>query len=312
MFEFIDQSSVHFEELSAMQFGWGAEFTQLGPAEQESRVNLVRSRNAGICRFQINSRFDQRMHVQPGYYSFGLLEPNTTEAFVQGKSAPPGALIAFPRQDEAHGVSTAGFHGNGIHFKETYLEAISETVLRVPLRRLVSTARLYMMTGQLLNRLRGELYKWRQIAISDLQTSAAMIAHREEALAIAVLNGISHSTEVQETPFLNTDRVVKRVLDYVHNEPSEEITAVRMCQLADCSQRWLEHSFKKRFGITPKKYVKYLRLSRLRHDLLHPAQTEGPTVIELASAYGFWHRGQLASDYRKVYGELPSETLKKN
>ena len=73
----------------------------------------------------------------------------------------------------------------------------------------------------------------------------------------------------------------------------------------------LEHSFKKRFGVTPKKYVKYLRLSRLRENLLNPDEVEGRTVIELASVYGFWHMGQLAADYRNVYGELPSDTLKR-
>jgi AraC family ethanolamine operon transcriptional activator len=85
-----------------------------------------------------------------------------------------------------------------------------------------------------------------------------------------------------------------------------------MCTLAECSQSWLERSFKKRFGVTPKKYVKYLRLSRLRQDLLHSIQAENQTVIEIASTYGFWHMGQLAADYQKVYGELPSHTLKKN
>ena len=311
MFEFIDQSSIHFEELSAMQFGWGAEFTQLGHAEQASRINLVQSDNAGICRFLFNSKFDQRVFVQPGYYSFGLLEPDTTPAFVQGKTAPSGALLAFPRQEEAHGVSSAGFHGNGIHFKQTYLEAIAETAFKMPLRLLVSATRIFALNRPLLNSLRGELHKWRQMAAPGTPKSAPMLAHREEALAIAVLNGLSQSIEVHETPFLNSDKVVKLVLDYVHNEPSEEITAVRMCMLADCSQRWLEHSFRKRFGITPKKYVKYLRLSRLRQDLLHSPRTEGQTVIEHASAYGFWHMGQLAADYRNVYGEFPSETLKK-
>jgi len=189
MFEFIDQSSIHFEELSAMQFGWGAEFTQLGHAEQASRINLVQSDNAGICRFLFNSKFDQRVFVQPGYYSFGLLEPDTTPAFVQGKTAPSGALLAFPRQEEAHGVSSAGFHGNGIHFKQTYLEAIAETAFKIPLRLLVSATRIFALNRPLLNSLRGELHKWRQMAAPGTPKSAPMLAHREEALAIAVLNG---------------------------------------------------------------------------------------------------------------------------
>ena len=311
MLKIIDQTSVHFEELSAMQFGWEAEFTQLGPAERESRINLVHSDNAGICHFEFNSKFDQRMYVLPGYYSFGLLEANTTRAMVQGKTALPGALVAFPRQDEAHGVSSAGFHGNGIHFKETYLEAIAETVFRTPLRFLVPKARIYSLTGPLLSRLQGEIYKWRQMAEPDFTNTAALLAHREEALAITILNGLRHSADIHETPFMNSDKVVKLVLDHVHSEPSGEITAVKMCTLANCSQSWLEHSFKKRFGVTPKKYLKYLRLSRLRENLLHPNEVDGRTVIELASVYGFWHMGQLAADYRKVYGELPSDTLQK-
>ena len=142
-----------------------------------------------------------------------------------------------------------------------------------------------------------------------IPTTVTMLAHREEALAITILNGLRLSADIHETPFMSSDKVVKQVLDYVHSEPSEEITAVKMCTLANCSQSWLEQSFKKRFGVTPKKYVKYLRLSRLRDNLLNPNEVDGRTVIELASVYGFWHMGQLAADYRNVYGELPSDTL---
>ena len=312
MFNIIDQTSFHFEDLSAMQFGWKAEFTQLGHAERESRVKLLHSDNAGICHFEYNSRFDQRMYVLPGYYSFGLLEPNTTKAMIQGNIATPGALIAFPRQDEAHGVSSAGFHGRGIHFKETYLEAIAEAIFGTPLRFLMSTTRVYSLAGPLLGRLQREIYNWQRMALPGSTNTVAMIARREEALAIAILNGLRHASGVRETPFVNSDKVVKLVLDYLHSEPSEEITAVEMCKLANCSQSWLEHSFRKRFGVTPKKYVKFLRLSRLRESLLNPDKVEGRTVIELASTYGFWHMGQLAADYRNVYGELPSDTLKKH
>jgi AraC-like DNA-binding protein len=312
MLEIIHQQSVHFEELSAMQFGWGAEFTQLGPARGASMINLVQSGNAGTCRFQFNSDFDQRMYVQPGYYSFGLLESDTARTMVEGKAVPSGALVAFPRKNEAHGVSQAGFHGNGIHFKAAFLEAIAETVLKMPLRLLVSAPRIYTLTRPLLSHLRGEMYKWRRMSMPDYPKGAAMLARREEALAIAVLNGLRDHVEILETPFRGSDKLVKQVLDYVHNQPSEEITAVELCTLAGCSQRWMEQCFKKRFGITPKKYVKYLRLSRLRQDLLQSAQAENQTVIDVASIYGFWHMGQLAADYRKVYGELPSDTLKRS
>jgi len=35
-----------------------------------------------------------------------------------------------------------------------------------------------------------------------------------------------------------------------------------------------------------------------------------PNIVDVASRWGFWHMGQLAADYRKHFGELPSETLR--
>ncbi|MCK5375915.1 MAG: helix-turn-helix domain-containing protein, partial [Acidobacteria bacterium] len=32
-------------------------------------------------------------------------------------------------------------------------------------------------------------------------------------------------------------------------------------------------------------------------------------VTDVANNWGFWHMGQFAADYRKMFGELPSQTL---
>jgi AraC family ethanolamine operon transcriptional activator len=312
MLESITQKSFHIEELSALQFGWEIDFTQLGPAKLESTVNLVQSNNLGVCLFQFNSGFDQRLHAQPGYYSFGLPDPDAMGATVQGKAASPGAIVVFPRDYEAYGASHAGFNGYGIHIKTAYLETVAETVFKMPLRLLVPAAGIYALTEVQFRHLLWELHEWRQMAGIEGPVDASDLAvHRQEALAIAVLNGLSHSIKTEETRHLKSDRAIRLVLDYVNSAPSEEITAVELCTLADCSQRWLEQSFKIRFGVTPKAYVKYLRLARLRRDLQQPPCRERQTVVELASVYGFWHMGQLAADYRKVYGELPSDTMKR-
>ena len=309
MIEVINQKSSHIEELSALQFGWEIAFTQLSPTEGESAVSLIRSANLGVCHFQFNASFDQRLHAQPGYYSFGLPDPETTGVTVQGRDANSGAIIVFPHDDEAYGASPPGFLGYGIQIRTTYFETIAETVFQMPLRLLVPTAGVFALTEIQFRHLRWVLYKWQQMAASDKPTSESLLAHHQEAIAIAILNSLGHSIKTDETQQLKSDRAIRLVLDYVNNSPSDEITAVELCTLANCSQRWLEQSFRARFGVTPKAYVKYLRLARLRQDLLHFSHDENQTVFELASAYGFWHMGQLAADYRRVYGELPSATL---
>jgi len=310
MFETINQKSVHIEELSALQFGWQIEFTQLGPTEGKSSVSLMRSDNLGVCHFQFNANYDQRVHAQPDYYSFGLPDPETAGVTVHGREASSGAIIVFPHDYEAYAASPTGFHGYGIQIRAAYFEAIAETVFQMPLRLLVPTTGVYVLTEIQFRHLRRELYKWEQMFASNNSVSKSMLAHHQEAMAIAVLNGLNHSVKTDVTRHLKSDHAIRLVLDYVNNSPSDEITAVELCTLADCSQRWLEQSFKKRFGVTPKAYVKYLRLARLRQDLLSSSHGENQTIIDLASPYGFWHMGQLAADYRKVYGELPSDTLK--
>ena len=36
---------------------------------------------------------------------------------------------------------------------------------------------------------------------------------------------------------------------------------------------------------------------------------KGARVQDIAPEFGFWHMGQLASDYKRHFGELPSESL---
>jgi AraC family ethanolamine operon transcriptional activator len=40
----------------------------------------------------------------------------------------------------------------------------------------------------------------------------------------------------------------------------------------------------------------------------NPATTQ---VQDVAARWGFWHLSHFASDYRAMFGELPSDTLRK-
>jgi AraC family ethanolamine operon transcriptional activator len=55
-------------------------------------------------------------------------------------------------------------------------------------------------------------------------------------------------------------------------------------------------------------YFKALRLDAVRQELkTAPAGTT--TVRLIAQRWGFRHTGEFAADYRRLFGELPSQTL---
>jgi AraC family ethanolamine operon transcriptional activator len=103
-------------------------------------------------------------------------------------------------------------------------------------------------------------------------------------------------------------RVLKAALAAIR-DGSEDILAIGdLCQIAKASERTLHYAFTERFGIPPAHYMKVHRLNGARNDLC----SEPPTkVSDVANKWGFWHLGQFANDYEHLFGELPSDTLKR-
>jgi transcriptional regulator GlxA family with amidase domain len=56
------------------------------------------------------------------------------------------------------------------------------------------------------------------------------------------------------------------------------------------------------------KYLRNVRLDRVRHELLERAPGIG--VTEVAHRWGFMQLGRFANAYQQRFGELPSETLR--
>jgi AraC-like DNA-binding protein len=61
--------------------------------------------------------------------------------------------------------------------------------------------------------------------------------------------------------------------------------------------------------MSPAKYLKRYRMTQARLDLLE-ADPVAATVTQIATAWGFWELGRFAVEYRRLFGESPSETLK--
>jgi AraC family ethanolamine operon transcriptional activator len=81
-----------------------------------------------------------------------------------------------------------------------------------------------------------------------------------------------------------------------------------LCRESGASERTLRRGFNERFGLSPKTYLLAQRLIGARRDLR--SSVRGETITDVANRWGFWHMGQFAADYRRHFGELPSETFR--
>lgn len=105
-------------------------------------------------------------------------------------------------------------------------------------------------------------------------------------------------------------RTLRRVRDYLQAHTDRCVTVHELCEQLGASRRALQDCFGKYVGLSPKAYLKALKLNEARRALLC-ADSPLAGVSDVAVHYGFWHLSQFAADYRWLFGELPSETLRR-
>lgn len=102
-------------------------------------------------------------------------------------------------------------------------------------------------------------------------------------------------------------RLVRRVREYLHANDDRSVTVHELCTQLGTSRRALQDCFRRSMDLTPKTYLRAFGLNAVRRELQRPGCTG---VGDVATRHGFWHLSQFATDYKRLFGELPSETLR--
>ncbi|MDO6443405.1 MULTISPECIES: AraC family transcriptional regulator [unclassified Marinobacter] len=100
---------------------------------------------------------------------------------------------------------------------------------------------------------------------------------------------------------------LEKMIRYIEENVQRNIGIEELSDVSNMSVRSIYNAFSKAYSTTPKCYIKQLKLQNLRADLL---RGRCRNVTQIALDYGFSHLGRFSSDYRKSFGELPSETMR--
>ncbi len=101
-------------------------------------------------------------------------------------------------------------------------------------------------------------------------------------------------------------KVVQRARAYALERRDEPPTMLEVCQHTYVSLRTLQNCFLAVLGESPATYLKMLRLNGARRELMKIG--DEARVSDVAANWGFWHLSQFSTDYRRMFGELPSTT----
>ena len=128
---------------------------------------------------------------------------------------------------------------------------------------------------------------------------------RENRLLDLYLRSTCEPEVARDGPTLET---VRRAEDFLLAHLEEPVPVTQVAQSAQVSLRTLHRAFRKHHGIGPMRWLRERRLDAVQRELLVASPVE-TTVTEVALRYGFDHLGRFGQQYRRSFGETPSQTL---
>jgi AraC-like DNA-binding protein len=105
-------------------------------------------------------------------------------------------------------------------------------------------------------------------------------------------------------------RIVARARAYIHANLDRPLSIDAIAAAAFTSRRTLHRAFGTVLGETPYSYAQRLRLHRIRRELVSDAE-KCCTITAIANYWGVSELGRFAAWYRDLFGERPSDTLRR-
>jgi AraC-like DNA-binding protein len=159
------------------------------------------------------------------------------------------------------------------------------------------------------------LRRWVMLAVEELDQSDALLANPlavaqfEQMLLTGLVCGQPHNySERLKRHATVSPRSVRRAMDYIHAHLHEPITAGQLASAAGVPGRTLYSHFRRATGLAPLAYVRKARYERVHRELLAGS---GAHLTDIASRWGFEHMGRFAQGYRALFGERPSDTMRR-
>jgi len=248
-----------------------------------------------------------------GFRTF-VIPADREQRFLWRRKEIIGAHVpVFPTGGELDAVSWSGFQVFTLSFSEDMLAEAIESQELQRLQMVLRNNEVCTPHPEALHLVRRSLQNFfRHLMATSSKGNPSL--HEDDFgqdLCAQLLKALASSHAVSSPPSpLLRHKALKRVEDYLSDFPTIPHMLQELCRVAQVSERTLEYAFLERFGVSPKAYLHRVRLNGIRKALRN-ADPTAQSVTGLAIGWGFWHMGQFAKDYKRLFAELPSETLKK-
>jgi AraC family ethanolamine operon transcriptional activator len=154
---------------------------------------------------------------------------------------------------------------------------------------------------------------WLSAAIDNRSFGEAGVRRAYQEIIAAVSQTLQESSQPRPKqrgrPCVPRDQVLARILELSEASTDAAILTVDLCRAVGVAERTLRNIFHEYFGIGPIRFLKVRQLQQIR-DALHAADPTQETGTSVAARFGIWDFSLFARNYKRLFGEAPSCTLR--
>lgn len=304
----------NFETFSTASGAWDFDFIQLSPGSFYADFLFFGDHEFQIGEVCYNKLLYQQGSAPPDCYTFAILHQTSAPIRWRYLDVPSNSIIVFPENNELQGLSQPGHHPFTWTVTETFLAIVaSEIGLPEPDQFIKKGAVTLCDPVQV-----AQIKSFLELLCNTIKTTSGAFVEdvlnyeNKWKLARLYLLALASSTNIKpKKKRVSRNRIVNRIFEYVDSDLSAPRNIPELCHIAEVDERTLRNIFYDLFSVSPSKYLKCYRLNMVRKAMV-ALDSPQVKIADIANLNGFWHIGQFAADYRRLFGELPSETLRKH
>lgn len=304
----LDLNTNHFEDMASVAPKWDQEYLKLGKEPFSGRLLVIHSARVQMGIISWNPGILIRGSAPPQAFTFALVLAKEGPTSFQGTELRENCIVVLQPRGE--------FEFSAVGKCKVLVVGVEQDLLQSHVLACWGSHRL-MTDGR--DRLVVK-NSFQQRSFNTIwEMMLAEIGRRRDRLANP---NFSYSFEhnVLEQLLTNSHLVpshgsgphcyqaARKAKEYLFDHITDPVSIRELCEAVNASERSLLSGFRQVFGISPKLYLKSLRLNRVRQDLRKA--TEETRITDIAFRWGLTHLSRFAADYRQMFGEYPHETLR--
>jgi AraC family ethanolamine operon transcriptional activator len=281
-------------------------------------VDTIAQGEAFVCSAQYAFSFRARLTLPASWCLLGYIHHTDESSWCQGLSLSTDTAVTLLPDDSSEFMFAAG---SRFTLMMLPLQQLREKFSQMDPRPSAARSRphpLFRLTDPVAAQRLRSLYEATRREITEplstcatehfssppgIDMDALLEAHISASLAVTA-DDLPNCSRSRRKHYL----IVQRTEQFMRANMRNDIYVNQMCNAAEVSERGLRYAFEELLGISPNRYLSMLRLCTACRSLAS-SHISPRSVKSVALSCGLWDLSRFADSYRRVFGELPHDTL---